>query len=62
MMSSLSASKGVIKDKAPANIDIAAEAAKWKVEFGEEVAQIIEKAVWDSMPDYEYLKSKRITP
>jgi len=22
----------------------------------------IEKAVWDSMPDYEYLRSKRITP
>lgn len=61
MLSSLEASKGVIKDKAPAHIDIAAEAAKWKVEFGEEVAQMIEKAVWDSMPDYEYLKSKRIT-
>ncbi|KAJ5134909.1 hypothetical protein N7448_000071 [Penicillium atrosanguineum] len=62
MLSSLEASKGVIRDKAPANIDIAAEAAKWRIEFGEEAAQFIEKAVWDSMPDYEYLKSKRITP
>ncbi|KAJ6107139.1 hypothetical protein N7523_008462 [Penicillium sp. IBT 18751x] len=62
MLSSLEASKGVIKDKAPANIDIAAEAEKWKVEFGEQAAQIIEKAVRDSMPDYEYLKSKRIMP
>ncbi|KAJ5191964.1 uncharacterized protein N7498_010949 [Penicillium cinerascens] len=61
MLSSLLGSKGVIKDKAPANLDIAAEAAKWKVEFGEEAAQMLEKAVWDSMPDYEYLKSKRIT-
>jgi hypothetical protein len=61
MLSSLQGSKGVMKDKAPENIDIAAEAAKWKVEFGEETAQLIEKAVWDSMPDYEYLKSKRIT-
>lgn len=61
MLSSLEGSKGVMKDKAPANIDIAAEAAKWKVEFGEEAAQMLEKAVWNSMPDYEYLKSKRIT-
>jgi len=61
MLSSIEGSKGVIKDKAPANIDIAAETAKWKVGFGEETAHIIEKAVWDSMPDYEYLKSKRIT-
>jgi hypothetical protein len=62
MLSSIEASKGIIKDKAPASIDIAAEAAKWKIEFGDEVAQVIEKAVWDSMPDYEYLRSKRITP
>jgi hypothetical protein len=43
------------------SIDIDAEAAKWKVEFGEEIAQMIEKAVRDSMPDYEYLKARRIT-
>jgi hypothetical protein len=61
MLSTLHASKGVVKDKTPANIDIAAEAEKWKAEFGEEVAQIIEKAVWDSMPDYEYLKARRVT-
>lgn len=60
-LSTLEESTGVAKDKTPANIDIAAEAQKWKGEFGEEVAQVIEKAVWDSMPDYEYLKARRIT-
>lgn len=61
MLSSLEGSTGVLKDKAPTNIDIKAEAEKWKGEFGEEVARLIEKAVWDAMPDYEYLKARRIT-
>lgn len=61
MLSTLEDSKGIVKDKAPTSIDIDAEAAKWKVEFGEEVAQLIEKCVRDSMPDYEYLKARRIT-
>ncbi|KAJ5818908.1 hypothetical protein N7474_004499 [Penicillium riverlandense] len=61
MLSTLHASKGVVKDKTPANVDIAAEAEKWKAEFGEEASQIIEKAVRDSMPDYEYLKARRVT-
>lgn len=61
MLSSLEGSTGVLKEKAPTDIDVKAEAEKWKVEFGEEVAQLIEKAVWDAMPDYEYLKARRIT-
>ncbi|OOQ89072.1 hypothetical protein PEBR_10511 [Penicillium brasilianum] len=61
MLSTLEASKGIVKDKAPEKIDIAAEAAKWKVEFGEEIAGLVEKAVRDSMPDYEYLKARRLT-
>lgn len=61
MLSSLEGSTGVLKDKAPTNIDIKAEVEKWKGEFGEEVAQLIEKAVWDAMPDYEYLKARRVT-
>ncbi|CAL5867164.1 uncharacterized protein PFLUO_LOCUS1376 [Penicillium psychrofluorescens] len=60
MLSTLNGSKGVVKDKTPANIDIAAEAEKWKAEFGEEAGQMVEKAVWDSMPDYEYLKARRV--
>ncbi|CAG7985760.1 unnamed protein product [Penicillium nalgiovense] len=61
MLSTLEASTGVVKDKAPALVDIDAEVAKWRVEFGDEVAEIIEKATRDSMPDYEYLKANRVT-
>ncbi|KAJ5177147.1 uncharacterized protein N7482_003024 [Penicillium canariense] len=61
MMSTLETSKGIVKDKAPESLDIAVETAKWKVEFGEEIAGLIEQAVWDSMPDYEYLKARRLT-
>lgn len=61
MLSTLETSSGIVKDKAPMEIDIGAEAAKWKVEFGEEAAQFIEQAVMDSMPDYEFLRARRIT-
>ena len=61
MLSTLRDSKGIVKDKAPKTIDIDAEAAKWKIEFGEEMGQAIEQRVRDSMPDYEYLKARRIT-
>lgn len=60
MLSTLEASKGIVKDKAPATVDIKAEAEKWREEFGSEVAGLIEKAVWDAMPDYEYLKERRV--
>lgn len=61
MLSTLRDSKGIVKDKAPMTIDIDVEAAKWKVEFGEEMGQAIEQRVRDSMLDYEYLKARRIT-
>ena len=60
MASTLAASKGIVKDKAPATVDIKTEAEKWRAEFGEEAAGMIEKAVWDAMPDYEYLREKRV--
>lgn len=60
MLSTLEASKGIVKDKAPETVDIPAEAEKWRAEFGDEVAGLIEKAVWDAMPDYEYLKERRV--
>lgn len=60
MLSTLEASKGIVKDKAPAAVDIDIEAEKWRAEFGDEVAGIIEKAVWDAMPDYEYLRERRV--
>ena len=60
MLSTLEPSKGIVKNKAPATVDIKAEAEKWRKEFGSEVAGLIEKAVWDAMPDYEYLKERRV--
>ncbi|KAK4126540.1 hypothetical protein N657DRAFT_568085 [Parathielavia appendiculata] len=60
MLSTLEASKGIVKDKAPASVDVRAEAVKWRAEFGEEAAGLIEKAVWAAMPDYEYLRERRV--
>lgn len=59
-MSTLEGSNGIIKSKAPANINIVDEAKKWRTEFGTETAVIIEKGVWESLPDYEYLKARRV--
>ncbi|KAJ6124734.1 hypothetical protein N7471_012051 [Penicillium samsonianum] len=61
MFSTLEESTGVVKDKAPVSVDVDAEVAKWRVEFGEEVAELLEKATRDSMPDYEYLMANRVT-
>ncbi|KAJ5187095.1 hypothetical protein N7449_010089 [Penicillium cf. viridicatum] len=61
MLSTLEESTGIVKDKAPASVDIDAEVAKWRVEFGDEIAELLEKSTRDSMPDYEYLKANRVT-
>lgn len=61
MLSTLQESTGVVKDKAPVSVDIDEEVAKWRVEFGDEIAELLEKATRDSMPDYEYLKANRVT-
>ncbi|KAF7162396.1 hypothetical protein CNMCM6106_009370 [Aspergillus hiratsukae] len=61
MLSTLINSTGIIKDKTPTAVDITAEASQWKEEFGDEVATMLEKMVRDAMPDYEYLRSRRIT-
>ncbi|KAI0197991.1 hypothetical protein F4808DRAFT_437313 [Astrocystis sublimbata] len=61
MLSSINASTGVDKSKLAGNVDIAAEVAKWKEEFGEEKGSKLERWVRGAMPDYEYLRSKRLT-
>ncbi|KAJ5272518.1 hypothetical protein N7478_007643 [Penicillium angulare] len=58
MLNTLSHSSGLIKDR---TVNISTEMVKWKAEFGDDVAGRIERAVWDSMPDYEYLKARRVT-
>jgi hypothetical protein len=60
MLSTLQNSTGIVKDKAPEVVDLKAEAEKWKQEFGPEVGAMLEKAVLDAMPDYEYLREKRV--
>ena len=62
MRSTLSASAGVMKEKTSGAVDISAEARKWKVEFGETEAEKIEGWVTAAMPDYEFLKAKRLKP
>ncbi|KAI3335274.1 hypothetical protein F4824DRAFT_161251 [Ustulina deusta] len=61
MLSTINASTGVDKGKIAGNIDIDAEAEKWRTEFGEEGGRKLEKWVRDAMPDYEYLRSRRLT-
>lgn len=61
MLSTLEESTGVVKNKAPVSVDIDAEVAKWRVEFGDEIAELLEKSTRDSMPNYEYLKANRVT-
>ncbi|KAH6680513.1 hypothetical protein B0J14DRAFT_266955 [Halenospora varia] len=62
MLSSLNASNGILPEKAASNqtLDIDVETKKWKEEFGEERGAIVERLVREAMPDYEYLKSKRM--
>ena len=62
MLSTLSASTGIVEGKTSNDLDIDKEVKKWKVEFEEEGGAHIEKWVRDAMPDYEYLKSRRLRP
>jgi hypothetical protein len=56
----LDSSTRIIATKAAGDIDIDEEVKKWKEEFGEEIGDMIEKYVRDAIPDYEFLKSKRL--
>ncbi|KAI0854503.1 hypothetical protein F4860DRAFT_120365 [Xylaria cubensis] len=61
MLSSINASTGVDKGKIAGNINIDVEAEKWRKEFGEDGGSKLERWVRAAMPDYEYLRSKRLT-
>ncbi|OJJ99121.1 hypothetical protein ASPACDRAFT_52597 [Aspergillus aculeatus ATCC 16872] len=60
MLSTLEGSSGVMKEKTPAAVDVRAEVKKWRAEFGEEVAAMLERAVEEAMPDYEFLRGRRV--
>ncbi|OAA34784.1 hypothetical protein NOR_08296 [Metarhizium rileyi] len=60
MRSTLYASTGVMQNKTSDGLDIADEVNKWKTEFGVPAAEHIEMLVRGAMPDYEYLRAKRL--
>jgi hypothetical protein len=62
MLSSVFASSGVTKGKTATNLDINVEAKVCKVEFGESQGEEMERLVREAMPDYEFLRSKRLIP
>jgi hypothetical protein len=54
-------STGVIRSKRrDTEINNDQERERWASEFGEEVATVLYRAVEDAMPDYRYLRSKRL--
>ncbi|KKK26964.1 hypothetical protein ARAM_006060 [Aspergillus rambellii] len=59
-MRTLKESSGVIMEKAPDVVDIEHECQKWKEEFGEEMGRELQNLVEEVVPDYEYLKAKRL--
>lgn len=60
MLSTLINSDGIVAGKSASKIDIRVEAEKWREEFGQEVAERLEAAVRGAMPDYEYMRSRRM--
>jgi hypothetical protein len=62
MLSSLNASAGILEGKTSTNISIEDEAAKWRAEFGKEEGSKIEKWVRAALPDYEYMRARRLRP
>ncbi|KAL2163784.1 hypothetical protein VTH06DRAFT_5843 [Thermothelomyces fergusii] len=60
MTSHISATTKIDPSKVAGDIDIDAEAAKWRAEFGEDVGKKIEQWVRDMMPDYLAMHAKRL--
>lgn len=60
MFSTIQASTGVIKGKTADGLDIEKEIFKWTAEFGPDAARKIESFVRAAMPDYEFMKSRRL--
>lgn len=60
-LSTLIASKGIKPGLEARSCDIEAEKVKWIDEFGEQDGEDLAKAVYDALPDYEYLLERRVT-
>ncbi|KAF4219340.1 hypothetical protein CNMCM8980_003071 [Aspergillus fumigatiaffinis] len=59
-LSTLLASEGIIMGKVAGDVNIEKEAEMWCKEFGERAGRRIERLVRESMPDYEFLKARRL--
>ncbi|KAI1621079.1 hypothetical protein EDD37DRAFT_143717 [Exophiala viscosa] len=62
MRSTISASTGILKEKASADLSIDSEMSKWMTEFGEEEARKLASWVEAAMPDYIYMRARRLGP
>ncbi|KAM5457390.1 hypothetical protein MaudCBS49596_000585 [Microsporum audouinii] len=60
-LSTLLASGGIVQGKTSTTIDLEKEAKKWRTEFGDRAGRRIERLVKEAMPDYKFLKSRRLT-
>ncbi|KAH7400976.1 hypothetical protein DE146DRAFT_677638 [Phaeosphaeria sp. MPI-PUGE-AT-0046c] len=59
-LSTIYASKGIVKGLDARTLDLAAEKVKWKQEFGDEDGEKMAQFVDDAMPDYNYLLTQRV--
>jgi hypothetical protein len=62
MLSTILASDSIQKEKSAGTIDLEEEARKWRTEFGASDGQKMEEWVRAAMPDYEFLKERRMRP
>ncbi|KAF3019354.1 hypothetical protein E8E14_010836 [Neopestalotiopsis sp. 37M] len=60
MRTTIYESTGVMKGKYAPELSISDEVNKWRSEFGDLAAQHIEKLVRRAMPDYEYLRARKL--
>lgn len=60
MRSTIDGSHGIVQGKTAKGLDMDEEVAKWKAEFGDEGGVKVEKWVRAAMPDYEYMRAKRL--
>ncbi|KAF7589987.1 hypothetical protein BBP40_003431 [Aspergillus hancockii] len=60
MKATLNTSSHILKNKTPTMVDIAHERKVWDLDFGESSGQQMEQWVRDAMPDYNYLRARRL--
>lgn len=60
-LSTIGSSTGILPGLDSKGLSLEEETVKWKKEFGEEEGAVLARRVEAAMPDYEYLRSRRIT-